>query len=114
MTKHKHKTSDILKAAKPFLWDGVNDLRVKDLRVKEPFICFAVECTKYPASAKRRVTRMIESRLGVDRWQVNHTLRSWLAVQLKCDTYALESKDVQRHRLQWMDKLIAEFKAKGD
>lgn len=113
------KTSELLTAAKKYLWDGKNDADLEDLNQhKTEYICFAItnvrhfelDVTEAPIYKLVRKTRdMIEQRL----FPCN-TMESWLFRETYVPLKDLTPDRVQAHRLAWMNLLIKEFKAKGD
>ena len=92
-----------LKAAKPFMWDGVSDIRGKYL-----FICFAISgagrkglINPYDALVARS---LINSRL--DGWG---TIDNWLMYSMGIPPAEITPERLQPYRLAWVDKLIEEF-----
>lgn len=95
------KTSEILTRAKKRLWDGVN-------AAGTPYICVAAEEVSTSSRSKRLRDEIANSLYP------NSTLRTWLMEVVGVPHEQLTSENVQRHRLQWMDRMIKEYKAKGD
>lgn len=119
----KLTTSQLLKEAKQYLWNG-RDLRDADDRACI-FICHAidrvktkltfarVDANKYHAVI-REIDRRLQAKQRSGRVQL-HTLKSWLVEVggLSWDD-VMDNVAVQKHRRAWMDMLIAEYKKKGD
>jgi hypothetical protein len=102
------KTSEILRRAKARLWNGVTLDKHGDVpRGKSAMICYAIMGASFAESDA--VCREIMRRI-----HPYNTLRGWLANQPHVRLGDLTDKNVQRHRRQWVDKLIAEYEAKGD
>ena len=119
------KTSEIIEKAQIFLWDGRDgreldwDYKIR-ASLKEQFICHAIQravrngtmAGYAEPSALRKLTQvisMIESRIAP-----SCTLCGWLIKKHGIPEKELTHVRVQKHRKQWMKKLIKEFKAKGD
>ena len=105
------KTSELIAKAKQHLWDGLDDSNLA-LDSKTEFICYAmVRAAKRPFEYALAQTFRddIEVRLGP--W---NNLWSWLVYEAAIPTKDLTYPNVQAHRLAWMNKLIKEYKAKGD
>lgn len=113
------KTSELLTAAKKYLWDGQDDNQLEDLSEhKSEYICFAISNVRHfelnlseaPIYWLIRKTRdMIELRLFP--W---NNMDAWLLRGACIPPEQLTPDRVQAHRLAWMNLLIEEFKAKGD
>lgn len=96
------KTSEILTRAKKRLWDGSNGRGT-------PYICCAVKEVSPRSERSRRLRDEIAKSL-----HPSSTLRTWLSVVARVPREQLTTENVQRHRLQWVDRMIKEYKAKGD
>lgn len=95
------KTSEILTRAKKRLWNGVN-------AGGTPYICCAVEEVTRSERSKRLRDEIANSLYPTS------TLRTWLMEVVNVPQKQLTGENVQRHRLQWMDRMIQEHKVKGD
>lgn len=105
------KTSELIRYAKQYLWDGYRTIDLFRPDMTE-YICHALETAGERRKQKSKalvVMVLIESRLK------GKTLRQWVARRLRVESeYDLPNVDVQRHRLQWMELLAKEYEAKGD
>ncbi len=102
------KTSELIKQAKELLWDGKDECE----DCKEEFICYALlhaSSNRFQMELSQRIRDDIEVRLHP--W---NNLYSWLRYEANISEKDLTYKRVQAHRLAWMNKLIKEYKAKGD
>jgi hypothetical protein len=119
----KLTTSQLLKEAKQYLWNGRNSRADEDNNCI--FICHSIDRVKERLSFKRvdaikyhALIREIDSRLASKkpsgRVQQN-TLKSWL-VEVAGLSWSDVMNDVavQKHRRDWMNMLIAEYQSKGD
>ena len=110
------KTSEIIEKARPYLWDG--DL--KTYGDKEEFLCHAIVRGNRGGRWDHRAPLAVEGRLIEVRSVIEErlhpycTLDSWLLRRAGVAMKDLTSSNVQKHRWQWMEKLIVEFKRKGD
>lgn len=111
------KTSTLIAKGKKYLWDG-KDNKLLDLDVNpSAFICFAVLYAARDEPKNRRAAldcheqlrAAIEARLFP--WI---SLEAWLLHSAGIRSEAMTSERVQKHRLEWMNRLIKEYKAKGD
>ena len=113
------KTSEVLTAAKKYLWDGKDATEFEDLiKPKTEFICstitYAMRFELGGSSAplvklKHKTMDIITNRLLP--W---NNMESWLEYAAHVPKEHLIPVLVQAHRLAWMNQLINEFKAKGD
>ncbi len=105
------RTSQLIEKAKRHLWDGKDDYELEYIDITE-YICFAI---LYAARIHRclelhqECRDLIEARLFP--W---NNLDSWLQHGAGIPSTELTQERVQAHRLKWMNKLIKEYKAKGD
>ena len=111
----KKKTSAMIREAKQHLWNG----RTYPTNATT-FICFTLNRMRstYGDRKVNQLQKEIDRRLQVRR-QDGHivrtgSLRLWLSAVLGVPHNKLKARDVQRHRLQWMEMLEAEYEAKGD
>ena len=118
------KTSDLIRQALPYLWDG-KDFGKMDQRNKEEYLCHAItragrgghknwvyhehRAQLYVEQRIKEVKDMIEKRLFP-----YNSLESWLQYVGDVRARDLTHENVQRHRKQWARRMIAEFKRKGD
>jgi 5S rRNA maturation endonuclease (ribonuclease M5) len=107
----KIKTSELIRYAKRYLWDGYTTAHLFQPDMTE-YICHALETAGERRKQNKKalaVMVLIDSRLN------GRTLRQWVARRLRVKSeYDLPTVDVQRHRLQWMELLAKEYEAKGD
>jgi hypothetical protein len=101
------KTSEILAKAKKHLWDGASEI---DYMGRE-YICVCIDWLHdVHVADQARVKNEIESRLAP--WT---SAKSWLGEKVGDDAvHRAGYVRVQQWRHDWLDQLIAEFKAKGD
>lgn len=102
------KSSELIKQAKELLWDGGDDTE----HCKDEYICYALlHAASTPSQGRlaQRIRDSIEVRLHP--W---NNLYSWLRYEANIPDKMLTNERVQAHRLAWMNKLIKEYKAKGD
>lgn len=107
------KASEIIRKAKKHLWNG----KGRELVDKEEFVCHAIDKVANNSSGDEAVydAACLVKRLIQKQIHPHCTVFLWL--YCKCSVPMHEIKDTQRmqaYRLAWMDRLIAEFKAKGD
>lgn len=102
------KTSELITKAKNYLWDGVCD----ESSTKQEFICHAVRnASKTYIDAKKAEKFRGDLEMRLHPW---NNMYSWLRWEANISDKDLTHIRVQEHRLKWMDKLIKEYKAKGD
>lgn len=104
------KSSELLEKAKKYLWDGIGDETGDETGYA--FICYAIlhaASTPSQIGLAQKVRDAIEVRLHP--W---NNLHSWLRYEAGIPEKMLTQERVQAHRLAWMNKLIKEYKAKGD
>lgn len=100
------KTSELIREAKRYLWDGT---RSSGLYYKSRYICFAIADVPLAAVSQcNKAQFLISKRLG--RFE---TLEDWLKYN-GVRSREMTTKRVQAHRLAWMELLAQEFEAKGD
>lgn len=105
------KTSELIEEAKWHLWDGKCEYDLENGGITE-YICFAI---LYAARTHRCIDLhqqcrdVIEARLFP--W---NNLDAWLQHGIGIPAKELTAERVQKHRRKWMNKLIKEYKAKGD
>ncbi len=104
------KTSEIFRQARSLLWVGDNAVPLGngpgEHTQRPAAICFCID--KLDAT---RVERSKAKRLLLERLQPELTVTSWVRRRrLPGITY----RRIQDHRRAWLDRLIAEFEAKGD
>ena len=106
------KASEIIRKAKQHLWNG----KGVEPTNKEAFVCWAigritnnnVDDDVYFATA--RVHELIEKQI-----YPHGTVFDWLYYQCGVPMHEIkDTKRMQAYRLAWMDRLIADFEAKGD
>lgn len=98
-TKAERKgIAEALRAAKPFLWDGIGWMRVAQCYA----ICFALRRSGHPMSF--RAETVVMNRLR--RYSVC-TVHSYVRIVLQ--ERDLKERDVQQFRHRWLDALIEEF-----
>ena len=111
------KTSELLRLAKTYLWDG------KDPATPLPScICFAIKeaaCDASKSATDDEASDIYELRYVLRRRIAAHlapysTLAMWLHETAGVPYSALTDARVQAHRHAWLDMLIAEHEAKGD
>jgi hypothetical protein len=101
------KTSEIFKAAKKHLWNGVGEWNGQP---KERYICHAIYWRVVGCSidevhyAKRIIALLLE---GYD------TLDEWLTAVHGINPYD-DTKKLQRTRQAWLDHLVKHYKSIGD
>lgn len=122
MTWHV-KTSDILRLAKEYLWDGTGR---KPPIAKTTAICFAISiATSRLCSCKsdkesreivkkaRRIRNKIQTALSAGR-QNHYVVRTWLQLEKEVPAKLLTNKNMQIYRHRWLDKIIADYTAARD
>ena len=98
----------ILRRAKKVMWTGERE----NFDHKHQFLCIAVNAVSPSATGLRagiggRVCNIIEARLNP-----HYSFFSWLATAIGNPTgVGLDPLEVQRHKMEWVDMLIAEFSA---
>lgn len=113
------KTSEVFKHAKRHLAKDYTDYICSRTFDQQKFICISIDVAfsqtqRLTVADRDRCLDVIASRLGR-----HDTLEGWLAAEgcIGKEYNLLDSstKDrIQKHRHAWLDKLIAEFEAKGD
>ena len=119
----KLTTSQLLKEAKQYLWNGHAGRGNEDDNCI--FICHAIDRVKTKLTFKkvdankyhaliREIDNRLSEKLPSGRIQ-QHTMKCWL-VEVGGLSWTDVTNDVavQKHRRAWMNMLIAEYKAKGD
>lgn len=104
------KPSEILEAAKYYLWDG-DGFHTQ----RQRFICLAVEEVQCPSSES--ITMFYMSGVLIQDHMVKlldgeRTLSDWLKVHHNID-YNGDTRRLQATRLAWMDDMIKYFQLKG-
>lgn len=121
----KLTTSQLLTEAKKYLWDGrLRDEESKRYVNQKEYICHALDRVKMVQGFERvdavkyhALIRTINDRLVVRRGNgkfSQETFKSWLRESAGISWNDLMPIPVQKHRRAWMNKLIAEYRAKGD
>ena len=109
------KTSELLREAKKYLWDGKDEKELEHLD-KSEYICFAIlsaarnnpnETIEH--STCLRCRRVIEASLFP-----HNCVETWLLRSAGIPPKEMTHRRIQAYRLAWIDVLIKEFKAKGD
>lgn len=109
------KTSELIDRSRKYLWDGKCD---SDLDWgKSEYVCFAILYAAREHGGRKQILLdlhqqcrdVIEARLFP--W---NNLEAWLEHGANIPAKELTHERVQKHRLKWMNKLIKEYKAKGD
>jgi hypothetical protein len=99
------KTSDVFKAAKLQLWDGVPKNYSDD---KHSHICLAIEIADVPTKYQRKAQRIVQKLI-----HPYATLSCWLQNEKHINPmYKSEKLQVTRHA--WLDHLIAHYESIGD
>jgi hypothetical protein len=107
------KTSELIAKGKKYLWDGKDDYELDC--DKSEYICYAIlyaaknQQKQYVLNMHQRCRDVIEARLFP--W---NNLNVWLQYGAGIPGTELTTERVQKHRLKWMNRLIKEYKAKGD
>jgi len=109
------KTSELIAKSKKYLWDGKDDYELNC--DKSEYICYAILYAARNHGGRKQILfdtyqrcrDVIEARLFP--W---NNLDSWLQYRAGIPGTELTPDRVQKHRLKWMNKLIKEYKAKGD
>lgn len=105
------KTSELIAKAREYLWDGLDDSDIA-FDSKTEFICYSMlKASRYPADFALAQTFRDDIEVRMYPW---NNLFSWLVYEAKIPIEHQTHPNVQAHRLAWMNKLIKEFKAKGD
>jgi len=101
------KTSEIFKAAKKHLWNGIGENREQ---LKEKYICNAIYWRVEGCSidevhyAKKSIALLLEGHETLDDWlQANHKING-----------RDDRRKLQQTRQAWLDHLIAHYKSLGD
>lgn len=105
------KTSELIAKAREYLWDGLDDSDLAS-NSKTEFICYAML-----RAANHRADKALAQTFRDDieeRMYPWNNLFSWLVHEAKIPIKHQTHPNVQAHRLAWMNKLIKEYKAKGD
>ena len=106
------KTSELITKAKKYLWDGLDDFELEFPGKKTEFICYAmVRAANRPSEHALAQTLRDDIEVRMHPW---NNVWSWLVHEARIPTKNLTHPNVQAHRLAWMNKLIKEYKAKGD
>lgn len=98
-TKGIMKTSEVLRAAKPFLAKNQQEMSSLD-----SYICFAIE-----AAVGCRTAQKVQNEVIYPRLDPFSTASGWLKSQGKHMTV----DEVQQWRHNWVDQLIVEFESIG-
>ena len=105
------KTSEILKAAEQYLWDGVGILK---LGRKTAFLCSAVRFADPGRPAGRRARSAIANRIfphdDYIAWATAHGHLPILWLHHRDYWYPI----IQANRLRWLRELQREYHEKGD
>ena len=97
------KKSEMLRACKGFLWDGISK------RGEQKYaICYALT-EMLGLKQTDELRGIIHKRL-----KDNTTLFAWLLYECEIPREQLTEAAVQAHRHAWVDLMIKEFEAKGD
>ena len=99
------KTSDVFKAAKLQLWDGVPKNYSDD---KRSHICLAIEIADVPTKYQRKAQRIVQKLL-----HPYATLNQWLLNEKHINPM-LQHKKLQETRQAWLDHLINHYESIGD
>jgi len=105
------RTSQLIEKAKKHLWDGKYEYALEHIDITE-YICFAIlyaARTHDCIELHQQCRDVIEARLLP--W---NNLDAWLQHGIGIPAKELTAERVQKHRRKWMNKLIKEYKAKGD
>lgn len=108
------KTSELIAKAREYLWDGLDDfdLDSDNTNSKTEFICYAMlKASRYPTDFALAQTFRDDIEVRMYPW---NNLASWLRYKAEIPDKDLTYPNVQAHRLAWMNKLIKEYKSKGD
>ena len=106
------KTSELITKAKKYLWDGLDDFELEFAGNKTEFICYAmVRAANKPSEDGLAQTFRDDIEVRMHPWT---NLWSWLECEAAIPRKNLTHPAVQAHRLAWMNKLIKEYKAKGN
>lgn len=103
------KTSEILKIAKMYLWDGRNH------QCGALGLCGAI---KRAIHNNRNSTDRVKASEVIDRVQSSLGkwvfVSSWLRAEHNIPAKKLTPKNLQAYRQLWLNELIAEYESKGD
>lgn len=101
------KTSEIFKAAKKHLWNGVGEWREQS---KERYICHAIYWRVMGCSINEvHYTKQIISLL----LEGHDTLEEWLWAKHRISANN-DTKKLQQTRQAWLDHLVKHYKSIGD
>lgn len=101
------KTSELLRKARRYLWDGKGKQKPKQCSGLCVAILLAETHITYPMGRDIR-NRIIKS-LGRHIYVVG-----WLEHKARVPRRLLTAENVQEYRHRWLDALIAEYEARGD
>lgn len=118
------KTSDLIRQALPYLWDGKDYGEVCQSK-KEEYLCHAIMRAargghKNWMFIEHRAELRVEQRIKEVKDMIEqrlvpyNSLESWLLYVGNVLARDLTHENVQKHRKQWARRMIAEFKRKGD
>lgn len=118
------KTSTLIRDGLAYLWDGA-DFREVRREEKEEYLCHAIVRAARGGSSEwmcryERAEPIVEARLEVVRGVIEkrlypwNSLAAWLQYQAGVPEADLTNLNLQKHRKQWAQRMIAEFDAKGD
>jgi hypothetical protein len=121
---HTLKTSILIRDGLAYLWDGTETSEVRQER-KEEYLCHAITRAARGGSHqwmldKHRAETIVEVRVRAVRDMIEkrlfpyNNLAAWLQFCGDARSADLTDLNLQKHRKQWANRMIAEFKRKGD